>query len=288
MSDTVTVLLNGYRIAIPPKLSPEAPKHAATTNWLVVKFRDVIQDRPDIFLDQWARGLQRMDAVAGPFVLLCKYEPADVGPIIQDNTITHFMLYPNEVVLHNNLQVYSMHREYAIHLHYDPFPSQSPRELLEFLVATYQATPRSNISEEKGFYISVDPTYLPEIAKIDSIRKITNVARPPHVAQQRAIGNFPTNQTIVPSHAGTAGYREQGEATVVADSGLEMGTAGDVQPAFQRRVSAATTAEGASPAADTAGNGTHVAGSTLGRLHQYSWDDASNTGGTTTLELPFR
>ena len=276
MSDPEIISVNGNEIALPAANSEAAPANAKSTDWIVVKFdRFVDYDFKQELLLQ--KHLEVHDRVGDDNTYLCKYTPDDLAPVANDDSVSHLTLYPPSAVLvaedadtstgpvrgvrsTNGNDTEGAGEKVAFEVGLHPNPSQTPEQVLETIQARFGAERMDDRLVGSKIRVRIDPSKIPEVAKMDSVRSLSTVKQ--HVLyslRQRAILQFS-------GVAEANKYRGDGEVIFMADSGFDMGDPYDVHPAFTGRVLATTTAGKGAFAADWDGHGTHVAGSMIADL----------------------
>jgi serine protease AprX len=106
----------------------------------------------------------------------------------------------------------------------------------------------------------VQTKYLPDLAKIDEVRHIEKVV--PYKLHNNVARRILRAELDTPSSGPT--LEGAGQVVAVTDTGLDLGSATNVHPAFQGRVAKLYALGRPNKANDPNGHGTHVAGSVLG------------------------
>ncbi|GAA1059922.1 S8 family serine peptidase [Agromyces bracchium] len=143
-------------------------------------------------------------------------------------------------------------------LHPDVTPTD---ELVERVARAAKVNPEQVEVTSAKLRVTTEQGRLPRLATIDEVREIQPVP------ERRLFNNVARgilNADVIVN--GTA-FRGDGEVVAVADTGFDIGDAGNPHPAFAGRVVQLHALGRTSPARadDPHGHGTHVAGSVLGR-----------------------
>lgn len=271
-----TTIVNGHIVPLFSQDDNDRPKNAAHTEWILVRFNEVISySISEKFRRE--RRLEIHERLAEDNVYLCKYTPDDLSPIIIDDKITHMALYPVSAVPFAGLisalipsDVASSDAENKISLvvALHPNPSETPQQVLQDLETRFEAEHLDHKVDSVVNLVRVrlDSKHIQAIAEIDSVRSIEKALRSEFTSIKADVV-LGTNTPTIPFL-----WTGQGMTVHVADSGFDRGSATDVHPAFTGRVLAVRTASNAPSfnTFDENGHGTHVAGSVLGDLAQPS------------------
>jgi serine protease AprX len=246
---------------------------ASRSNYVLIQTRGPLAD------DQRAQ-LAKAEVVILEYIAddayLCRYPPADLGPIRALPFVVWVSVYLPGLKVPPSLRhtpadhaagflpalgVPSSARrvhevDVVVHDGVDP----RSRQLKEAIAAATRMSPKDIAVGRKKLRLGVQERYLNDLAVIDQVRSIEEV--PTRKLFNNVAG------PIIHAHVVVNGttYEGKGQVVAVGDTGFDKGSRTNVHPAFAGRVKKLYALGRTTPAKsdDPDGHGTHVAGSVLG------------------------
>lgn len=232
-----------------------------STNYFLLETRSPLQRTEKRKLQELLVDLQQY---LGSNTWLCRYEPANITPLLNEPFVAHVRPYPPQLKIQSSLKLGSDDavgaRTVDIVMHE---PGNDPaRELSERIQELAGIDPGSiDIRrEESVIRLTIGKDKLEDIANLENVGSIEEV----HDLK------FCNNVAREIIHADTSGllhdlaYKGNNQLVTVADSGFDKGDAQNPHHDFIGRVEKLVAIGRASKTNDPHGHGTHVCGSVLG------------------------
>jgi serine protease AprX len=262
---------------------------ASQSNYVLIQTRGPISDGN-------RSKLEKLGVIIQEYVpentYLCRYKPADLGPIRELPFVTWANVYLQGLKIAPSLRPSlpapkaslsellatpppsrDLHQVDVV-LHSD-VDAKAARLKSQVAAAARVSLDAIEVGRDK-MRITAQERYLNDVAGLDQVRSIEEVPK-------RKLFNNVAGP-ILHSHVVVNGttYEGQGQVIAVGDTGFDKGSTTSVHPAFTGRVAKLYALGRTSPplANDPDGHGTHVAGSALGRGH------SATMGGTINGTAP--
>ncbi|KAK4034407.1 peptidase S8/S53 domain-containing protein [Parachaetomium inaequale] len=189
----------------------------------------------------------------------CRYEPSDIGRIINEEFVKDAIPEPIELKVQPGLDTNADGRQ-TVDVVLQEQADQSA-EQIGTLIHGITGVPTDSMSARRDntiIRVEVPLSQLREIASIDSVASIEKVV---DVELHNNVARGILNADVV---VNATAYRGDEEIVTVADTGFDTGSRFNTHPAFAGRVLSLLPVGRPTATNDEVGHGTHVCGSVLG------------------------
>jgi hypothetical protein len=225
-------------------------------NYIVIHLHDTLSRAQKQKLQSHGVVLQKH---LGDNTWKCRYEPSDIGRIINEEFVKDAMPEPVELKVQPGFDTNADARQTVDVVLQDQ--ADQSAEKISTLIQGITGVPTESMSARRNntvIRVEVPVSQLRDIASIDSVASIEKVV---DVELHNNVARGILNADVV---VNSTPYRGKGQIVTVADTGFDTGSKDDTHPAFAGRVVSLLPASRPTETNDEVGHGTHVCGSVLG------------------------